>query len=99
MEPTSLPQTTPPNPETLFIDMVTAAVDEARETATPLNSPHEAYAYLAERLDLFWREARHRREPEILLDLLVGLATQCALVADDLCVKQVLEENDNQEAA
>ncbi len=99
METTPAHETTPPNPETLFLDMVTAAVIEARQTGQIVSSPHEAYALLAERLDQFWREVRRRREPEVLLDLLVALATQCAMVADDLCVKQVIEENDNLEAA
>lgn len=99
METPPAPETAPPNPETLFLDMVTTAVIEARQTGQTVGTPHEAYALLAERLDHFWREVRMRREPEVLLDALVALATQCAMAADDLCVKQVIAENDNQEAA
>jgi hypothetical protein len=99
METTPPPESTPPNPETLFLDMLSAAVIEARETGQTVNSPYEAYALLSEKLDHFWREVRRRREPEVLLDLLVAMATQCAMVADDLCVTQVIEENDNQEVA
>jgi hypothetical protein len=79
--------------------MVSAAVIEARQTGQTVSSPHEAYGLLAERLDQFWQQVRRRSEPEVLLDLLVALATQCAMVADDLCVRQVIEENDNQEVA
>ncbi|HEY0256095.1 MAG TPA: hypothetical protein VGC39_01535 [Candidatus Methylacidiphilales bacterium] len=89
--------TPPPNPETLFLDLLATSVNEARETGQIISSPHEAYAFLADRLDQFWREVRRRNEPEVLLDLLVALATQCAMAADDLCVKQVIAENDNQE--
>ena len=92
-------KTTPPNPETLFLDLLTTSVAEARETGQIVSSPHEAYAELAERLDHFWQEVRRRRgEPEVLLESLVALATQCVTAADDLCVKQVLEENQNPEA-
>ena len=97
METPPAPETAPANPETLFLEMLTASVLDTRESGQIISSPHEAYALLAERLDQYWREVRRRAEPEILLDLLVSLATQCAMAADDLCVKQVIEENDNQE--
>ena len=99
METPPSSETTPTNPDTLFLDMLTAAVSEARETGQTVNSPYEAYALLSEKLDQFWREVRRRREPEVLLDLLVAMSTQCAMIADDLCVAQVIEENDNQEVA
>ena len=99
METPPAPETAPANPETLFLEMLTASVLETRESGQIISSPHEAYALLAERLDHFWREVRMRREPEVLLDALVALATQCAMAADDLCVKQAIAENDNQEAA
>lgn len=94
--PSSMEQTKP-SPETLFLDLLGTSVAEARETGQIVSSPHEAYALLAERLDAFWHGARLRREPEVLLDLLVALATQCVTAADDLFVKQVIAENNNQE--
>ena len=87
-----------PNPQTLFLELLTTAVSEARETGQIVSSPHEAYALLVERLELFWRSVRQRQEPEILLDGLVALATQCAMAAEELCAKQVLEENNGQES-
>lgn len=90
---------TPPNPETLFLELLTTSVAEARESGQIVSSPHEAYALLGERLDHFWLEVKRRRdEPEVLLDLLVALATQCVTAADDLFVKRVIEENNNPEA-
>ena len=65
MEPSPPPESTTTDPSTLFLDMVTASVEESRESATTVSSPHEAYALLAERLELFWRQARRRREPEL----------------------------------
>jgi hypothetical protein len=90
---------TPPNPETLFMELLATAVSEARESGQIVSSPHESYAFLQEHLEAYWREVRNRREPEVLLDLLVALATQCVMAADDLCVKQVIEENNGQEVA
>jgi hypothetical protein len=90
-------ETTQPTPETLFLELLNTSVTERREAGQIVSSPHEAYALLAERLDHFWREVRLRREPEILLDALVALATQCALAAEDLCARQVIAENDDQE--
>jgi hypothetical protein len=78
--------------------MLSTSVAEERENGQIVSSPHEAYALLAERLDSFWHGVRLRREPEILLDLLVALATQCVTAADDLFVKQVIAENNHQEA-
>jgi hypothetical protein len=96
MEPTN--KTSPPNPETLFVDLLTASISEASDSGQIVSSPHEAYALLVEKLDTFWREVRNRRDPEVLLDHLVAIATQCATAADDLFVRQVLADNDTQEA-
>ena len=88
---------TPTTRENFFQDMLSASVAEARENGQIVSSPHEAYALLSERLDAFWHGVRLRREPEVLLDLLVALATQCVAAGDDLFVQQVIEEN-NREA-
>ena len=93
------PTNNPPTPETFFLELLTTSVNEAREAGLTVNSPHESYALLLEQLEIYWREVRHRREPEILLDLLVNLATQCVTCADDLFVRQVIADNDNQEEA
>lgn len=85
-------------PENLFVELLTTAVAEARETGQIVSSPHEAYALVLEQLDAFWREVRQRRDAEVLLDNLVTIATQCAIAADDLFVRQVIADNDNQEA-
>lgn len=90
-------ETTPPNPETLFLELLNTSVSEAREAGQIVSSPHEAYALLSERLDAFWHGVRLRREPEVLLDLLVALATQCVTASDDLFVKRVIEENNGEE--
>jgi hypothetical protein len=89
----------PPNPETFFLELLATSVNEARETGPAISSPHESYALLLEKLESYWREVRHRRDPEVLLDLLVALATQCVTAADDLYVRQVIDENDSSEVA
>ena len=93
------PETTPPNPENLFLDLLATSVAEARESSPVVASPHEAYALLHERLDLFWRGVQQRQEPEVLLDLLIGLATQCVAAGDDLFVARVIADNDDKEVA
>jgi len=88
---------TPPNPETLFLDLLTTSVAEAREAGQIISSPHEAYALILEKVEAYWREVRNRRDPEVLLDHLVALATQCVTAGDDLFVKQVIDENNSEE--
>jgi len=79
--------------EPLFLELLENSIVETRESAPNVASAHESYALLSERLELYWREVRGRRDPEVLLDLLVSIATQCAAAAEDLFVNQVLAAN------
>jgi hypothetical protein len=87
----------PSNPESLFFELLAASVAEARETGRIVSSPHESYALLLEKLDVYWLQVRERREPEDLLDLLIALATECVTVSDDLFVRQVIDNAGQEE--
>ena len=93
------PEANPSNPENLFLDLLATSVAEARESSPAVASPHEAYALLHERLELYWRGVQQRQEPEVLLDLLIGLATQCVAAGDDLFVARVIADNEDKEVA
>ena len=81
-----------PKPETLFFDLLQTSVTEARQDGDVTHSHHEAYALLAERLEMYWRAVRNRCDSEVLMDHLVELAARCVTVADDLLVDNILEE-------
>ena len=87
----------PPKPETFVLELLTTSINEARESGQIVSSSHESYALLLERLEAYWRAVRNRCDSEVLLDLLINLATQCVTTADDLFVARVIADN-NEEA-